>query len=151
MHDGLYVVFYKSRVVITPTSNGSVEHTPLHVDGVSGVLAPPLGRKAPLRSEPGRSTEPWLHLRHIRAHGVNSYYGNWKKIHLSFIFLIYLSFSVISYDFQWLNENRLDPSFRKGQYFPSEAALIYTKCTVSNVTSSASVNMATDLYSLVSL
>lgn len=91
VHDGLYVVFYKSRVVITPTSNGSVEHTPLHVDGVSGVLAPPLGRKAPLRSEPGRSTEPWLHLRHIR---------NWKKIHLRFIFLIYLSFSVISYDFQ---------------------------------------------------
>lgn len=82
VHDGLYVVSYKS--------NGSVEHTPLHVDGVAGVLAPPLGRKAPLHSEPGRSTEPWLHLRHIRAHGTNSYYGNWKKIHLRFIFLIYL-------------------------------------------------------------
>lgn len=68
VHDGLYVVFYQSRGVI----NGSVEHTPLHVDGVAGVLAPPLGRKAPLRSEPGRSTEPWLHLRHIRAHGTNS-------------------------------------------------------------------------------
>lgn len=59
----LYIQATEDRMSLRASApDWYTEHTPLHVGSVSGGLAPPPGRKAPLHSGPGRSTELWLHL-----------------------------------------------------------------------------------------
>lgn len=49
----------KQTLIFWHKKSLNLEHTPLHVEGWSAGSVPPAGRRAPLRSGPGRSTELW--------------------------------------------------------------------------------------------